>query len=116
MNVGCTRPTEQARCHSFARHLETLKKKLQVWHEQRADNLEAARQARLDAESRRVINVVEYNGEVYLSFDGIPLVDIDYVKMEGGIPWLTEEVRRTYKDWKEEKLWESGTTRGSIRF
>lgn len=100
----------------MAKIFETLKKKLQVWHEERADKLEAARQARLDAEARRTINVVEYNGEVYLSFEGIPLVDIDYVKMEGGIPWLTEEVRNTYKDWKEEKLWESGTTRGSIRF
>lgn len=32
--------------------LEALRKKLQVWHEERAARIEAERQARLDAEAR----------------------------------------------------------------
>lgn len=94
---------------------ETVKKKLQVWHEQRAQKLEAARQARLDAEARRVVQVMEFNGHLYVSVHGTPLFsdeDLDGMSLTG----LVKEGRDNYKDWKEEKLWESGATAGSIRF
>lgn len=93
---------------------ETVRKKLQVWHEQRAEKLEAARQERLDAEARRVVQVMEFNGELYVSFDGIPILGHDTIS--GQFAAAVKDARQTYKDWKEEKLWESGTTRGSIRF
>lgn len=32
--------------------LEEIKKRIQVWHEQRAERIEATRQAALDAEAR----------------------------------------------------------------
>lgn len=84
--------------------LETLKKKLQVWHEQRAERIEAVRQARLDAEARKAVQVMEFNGELYVSVHGIPLFGESDLSDD-----LTEAVasgRKAYKDWKEEKQWE----------
>ena len=84
--------------------LETLKKKLQVWHEQRAERIEAVRQARLDAEARKTVQVMEFNGELYVSVHGIPLFGESDLSDD-----LTEAVasgRKAYKDWKEEKQWE----------
>ena len=84
--------------------LETLKKKLQVWHEQRAERIEAVRQARLDAEAREAVQVMEFNGELYVSVHGIPLFGESDLSDD-----LTEAVasgRKAYKDWKEEKQWE----------
>lgn len=103
---------------------ETVKKRLQVWHEERAEKLEGRRQARLDAESRRVVQVMEFNGELYVSVYGIPLFASDFLegacggpKLEtGGMASVVKSMRENYKDWKEEKLWEqSGTTDVSIR-
>lgn len=45
---------------------ETLRKKLQVWHEQRAERIEAERQALLDAEAREAVQVMEFNGRLYI--------------------------------------------------
>ena len=35
--------------------LEEIKKRIQVWHEERAKRIEAERQAELDAEARRAV-------------------------------------------------------------
>lgn len=103
---------------------ETVKKRLQVWHEERAEKLESKRQARLDAESRSVVQVMEFNGELYVSVYGIPLFASDFLvgacggpKLEtSGMACVVKSMRENYKDWKEEKLWEqSGTTDVSIR-
>lgn len=83
--------------------LETLKKKLQVWHEQRAERIEAERQARLDAEAREAVQVMEFNGRLYICVHGTPLFDIDIFK--GSVAEVVANGRRAYKDWKEEKLW-----------
>jgi hypothetical protein len=82
--------------------LEDLKRKLQVWHERRAERIEAARQAELDAEARERVQVMEFNGELYVSVYGVPLFGVEDLKGE-----LTEAVahgRANYKDWKEEQL------------
>ena len=67
------------------------------------------RQARLDAEAREAVQVMEFNGELYVSIHGIPLFGQSDLSDD-----LTEAVasgRKAYKDWKEEKLWErTGTT------
>lgn len=95
--------------------IETIKKKLQTWHEQRAERLEAARQLRLDAEARRVVQVMEFNGELYVSVHGVPLFGKEALK--GEFAAAVKGAREVYKDWKEEKLWEqSGTTGVSIRY
>ena len=97
----------------MATFLDKLKKRLQTWHEERADRMQNKRQARLDAEAREAVQVMEFNGELYVSVHGIPLFGKSDLSDD-----LTEAVasgRKAYKDWKEEKLWEqSGTTHGFI--
>lgn len=97
----------------MATFLDNLKKRLQTWHEERADRMQNKRQARLDAEARETVQVMEFNGELYVSVHGIPLFGQSDLSDD-----LTEAVasgRKAYKDWKEEKLWEqSGTTHGFI--
>ena len=97
----------------MATFLDKLKKRLQTWHEERADRMQNKRQARLDAEAREVVQVMEFNGELYVSVHGIPLFGESDLSDD-----LTEAVasgRKAYKDWKEEKLWErTGTTQGFI--
>lgn len=97
----------------MATFLDKLKKRLQTWHEERADRMQNKRQARLDVEAREAVQVMEFNGELYVSVHGIPLFGQSDLSDE-----LTEAVasgRKAYKDWKEEKLWEqSGTTQGFI--
>nr|DAK35050.1 MAG TPA: hypothetical protein [Caudoviricetes sp.] len=93
--------------------LDEIKRRLQVWHEQRADRIETKRQARLDAEAREAVQVMEFNGELYVCVHGIPLFGECDLSDD-----LTEAVasgRKAYKDWKEEKLWgRTGTTQGFI--
>lgn len=97
----------------MATFLDKLKKRLQTWYEERADRMQNKRQARLDAEAREAVQVMEFNGELYVSVHGIPLFGQSDLSDD-----LTEAVasgRKAYKDWKEEKLWEqSGTTHGFI--
>ena len=97
----------------MATFLDKLKKRLQTWHEERADRMQNKRQARLDAEAREAVQVMEFNGELYVSVHGIPLFGQSDLSDD-----LTEAVasgRKAYKDWKEEKLWDqSGTTHGFI--
>lgn len=84
--------------------LDEIKKRIQVWHEQRAQRIEAERQALLDAEAREAVQVMEFNGRLYICVDGKPLFDIDIFK--GSVAEVVANGRRAYKDWKEEKLWE----------
>ena len=97
----------------MATFLDKLKKRLQTWHEERADRMQNKRQARLDAEAHEAVQVMEFNGELYVSVHGIPLFGESDLSDD-----LTEAVasgRKAYKDWKEEKLWErTGTTQGFI--
>lgn len=91
--------------------LEALRKKLQVWHEGRAARIEAERQARLDVEAREAVQVMEFNGKLYICVDGKPLFDIDIFR--NSVAEVVACGRRTYKGWKEEKLWErNGITHG----
>lgn len=88
----------------MATFLDKLKKRLQTWHEERADRMESKRQAQLDAEAREAVQVMEFNGNLYVSVYGIPLFGEDDIHED-----FTEAVataRENYKDWKEEKLWE----------
>lgn len=93
--------------------LDELKKRLQVWHEQRAASIEYKRQTQLDAEAREAVQVMEFNGELYACVNGIPLFGVDDIK--GTLPEAVAHARQNYKDWKEKKLWErNGTTRVSM--
>lgn len=93
--------------------LDEIKKRLQVWHEQRAASIEYKRQTQLDAEAREAVQVMEFNGRVYVSVNGIPMFDIDDVS--GSMIDIVTKARQNYKDWKSEKLWEkTGITQGFI--
>ena len=84
--------------------LEEIKKRLQVWHEQRAERIEAERLALLDAEARKAVQVMEFNGELYACVNDVPLFGVGDIK--GTLPEAVAKARQNYKDWKEEKLWE----------
>lgn len=84
--------------------LEEIKKRLQVWHEQRVASIEYKRQTQLDAEAREVVQVMEFNGELYACVNGVPLFGVGDIN--GTLPEAVAKARRNYKDWKEEKLWE----------
>lgn len=83
--------------------LETLKKKLQAWHEQRAERIEAERQTQLDVEARHAVQVMEFNGRLYICVNSKPLFDIDIFKKS--VAEVVASGRQAYKDWKEEQLW-----------
>ena len=92
--------------------LEEIKRRFQVWHEKRAERIEAERQAQLDVEARNAVQVMEFNGELYACVNGVPLFGIGDIR--GTLPEAVANARQNYKDWKEEKLWERrGTTRVS---
>ena len=84
--------------------LDEIKCRLQVWHEQRAERIETKRQARLDAEAREAVQVMEFNGELFVSMNGVPLLAV--YDLNETLPEVVSHARQNYKDWKEEKLWE----------
>lgn len=88
--------------------LDEIKKRLQLWHEERADRIENARQAALDAEARRAVQVMEYNGELFISVNGVPLIATEDLK--GSLLETVTHGRENYKDWKEEQLWKNRMT------
>lgn len=89
---------------------EELKRRIQVWHEQRAERIEAERQAQLDVEARNAVQVMEFNGELYACVNGVPLFGVSDIN--GTLPEAVAKARQNYKDWKEEKLWERRGTTG----
>lgn len=90
--------------------LEEIKRRIQVWHEKRAEHIEAERQAQLDVEARHAVQVMEFNGELYACVNGIPLFGVSDIN--GTLPEAVAKARQNYKDWKEEKLWERRGTTG----
>ena len=94
--------------------LEEIKRRIQVWHEKRAERIEAERQAQLDVEARNAVQVMEFNGELYACVNGVPLFGVSDIN--GTLPEAVAKARQNYKDWKEEKLWERrGPTGGFTR-
>ena len=93
--------------------LDEIKRRLQVWHEQRAASIEYKRQTQLDAEAREAVQVMEFNGELYACVNGVPLFGVGDIN--GTLPEAVAKARQNYKDWKSEKLWEkTGITQGFI--
>ena len=88
----------------MATFLDKLKKRLQTWHEERADRMQNKRQARLDAEAREAVQVMEFNGELFVSMNGVPLLAV--YDLNETLPEVVSHARQNYKDWKEEKIWE----------
>lgn len=83
--------------------LEEIKRRIQVWHEKRAERIEAEWLAALDAEARHAVQVMEFNGRLYICVNNKPLFDIDIFKKS--VAEVVASGRQAYKDWKEEQLW-----------
>lgn len=87
----------------MSKFLEKIKKRIKVWHEKRAERIEAERQALLDAEANKAVQVMEFNGRLFICVNGKPLFDIDIFK--NSVAEVVAIGRKTYKEWKEETLW-----------
>lgn len=87
----------------MATFLETIKKRMQEWHETRAQRIEHARDVALDNEARKAVQVMEYNGELFISVNGVPLIGVQ--DLSGSLLETVARGRENYKDWKEEQLW-----------
>lgn len=88
--------------------LEEIKRRIQVWRKQHAERIETVRQAALDAEARETVQVMEFNGRLYICVNSKPLFDIDIFK--DSVAEVIANARQNYKDWKEEKLWKKNET------
>lgn len=82
--------------------IETIKKRIQVWHEVRARRMERARQLRLDREARKAVQITELNGILYICVHGVPL--FASADLTEGLFKSVAQARSNYMNWKEEKL------------
>lgn len=64
------------------------------------ERMEAERRLRLEEEARMAVQVMEYNGGVYLCIYGIPLLGGEGAN-EAGLVELVTHARNNYKSWKE---------------
>lgn len=75
-------------CEWFARKREIIRKKN-----------EAMRVAYNELTARENINVTEFDGRIYISYDGIPIVRVEDLKVKP--TELLAQARLDYLDWKE---------------
>lgn len=50
-------------------------------------------------EARQMVQVKEFGGIVYVSYDGVPLVDVNSIV--DSIPEALDDIRATYVEWME---------------
>ena len=55
----------------------------------------------LACECRRMVQVKEFGGVVYVSYDGVPLVDVN--SLVDSIPEALDDIRATYAEWMEKE-------------
>lgn len=55
----------------------------------------------LECECRRMVQVKEFGGIVYVSYDGVPLVDVNSIV--DSIPEALDDIRATYVEWMEKE-------------
>lgn len=74
---------------------------LRVQREERRKRSADKRQKELKRESMRMVQVKEFGGVVYVSYDGVPLVDVNSIV--DSIPEALDDIRATYVEWKEKE-------------
>ena len=84
--------------------IETITKRIQVWHEVRARRMERARQLRLDREARKAVQITELYGILYICVHGVPL--FASADLAQDLFKSVAQARSNYMNWKEEKIWE----------
>lgn len=52
-------------------------------------------------EARQMVQVKEFGGIVYVSYDGVPLVDVNSIV--DSIPEALDDIRATYVEWMEKE-------------
>lgn len=57
------------------------------------------RAKQLDNLSCKAINVIEFNGRLYISYSGVPVVRVDDLKVK--VPEILAQAREDYLAWKE---------------
>lgn len=55
----------------------------------------------LEREAQRMVQVKEFGSVVYVSYDGVPLVDIN--GLVDDVPEVLNDIRATYVEWKEKE-------------
>lgn len=79
--------------------LEKIKRSVQKWCKERTARIESKRQTALDVEAWETVQVMEFNGRLYVSVNDIPMFDIDDVR--GSLSDAVARARQNYKDWKK---------------
>lgn len=74
---------------------------LRVQREERRKRSADKRQKELKRESMRMVQVKEFGGVVYVSYDGVPLVDVNSIV--DSIPEALDDIRATYVEWMEKE-------------
>lgn len=72
------------------------------WLKRIKERYQAERQERcikqLERISCEIINVIEFNGRLYIAYDGEPIVRIDDLKAK--VPEILEQAREDYLAWR----------------
>lgn len=74
----------------------SIKQWLQAYGERMRADRSKAKLNRLEMESKRRLQVMEYEGEVYLSYDGVPLLTEDEFGSD-----LVETLEAMRENWKK---------------
>lgn len=74
---------------------------LQVQREERRKRSADKRVKALEREAQRMVQVKEFGSVVYVSYDGVPLVDIN--GLVDDVPEVLNDIRATYVEWKEKE-------------
>lgn len=74
----------------------SIKQWLQAYGERMRADRSKAKLDRLETESKRRLQVMEYEGEVYLSYDGVPLLTEDEFGSD-----LVEALGNARENWKK---------------
>ena len=95
--------------------LKKIQQLLKEWRKKRDLLKECKLDAMLYAEAQDVVQVMEYNGNMFLSVNGVPVVGVEDLKTP-----LVDAIihaRMNYKSWKEEQIWfRKGITHGFTQF
>ncbi len=94
--------------------LDKIKKYISAWHKQFVERAEAKRKAQLEAEVNEAVQVREFNGELYVSIHGAPLLGVGDIK--GTLTEAVAHCREIYKSYLEGSAWKrNATTHSSTR-
>lgn len=83
---------------------KTIRQWFNAYSERVGAERSKARLERLEAESKRRLQVMEYEGDVYLSYDGVPLLTEDELGTD--LVVALEEMRENWKkyQWTKEAI------------